>query len=62
MPKTGCVIERSLISLHVQEGIEIARDIGLKVGSVSQMLFAFKKDRTVTLGKKCGLPFVLAKK
>jgi hypothetical protein len=29
---------------------------------VNQVLFAFKKDGTVTQGKKHGSPFVLAKK
>jgi hypothetical protein len=44
------------------KAIQIAKDTGLKVGSVNQVLFAFKKDGTVTQGKKRGSPFVLAKK
>jgi hypothetical protein len=44
------------------KAIQIAKDTGLKVGSVNQVLFAFKKDGTVTQSKKRGSPFVLAKK
>ena len=41
---------------------QIANESGLKVGSINQVLFAFKKDGTVTQDKKRGSPFVLAKK
>ncbi len=44
------------------KAMQIAKDTGLKVGSVNQVLFAFKKDGTVTQGKKRGSPFVLAHK
>jgi len=44
------------------KAIQIAKDTGLKVGSVNQVLFAFKKDGTVTQSKKRGSPFVLTKK
>jgi hypothetical protein len=44
------------------KAIQIAKNTGLKVGSVNQVLFAFKKDGIVTQAKKHGSPFVLAKK
>jgi hypothetical protein len=41
---------------------EIAKFSGLKLGSINQVLFALKKDKTVSQDKKHGSPFVLAKK
>lgn len=40
----------------------IAKESGLKKGSINQVLFALKKDGTVTQDKKRGSPFVWAKK
>ena len=40
----------------------IAEGAGLNLGSVNQVLFALKKNGTVTQDKKRGSPFVLAKK
>jgi Adenosine deaminase z-alpha domain len=40
----------------------IAKESGLKLGSINQVLFALKKDGTVTQDKKRGSPFVLARK
>ena len=63
--KPGEVKEAVLAYLQKhKEGkaIAIAKDTGLKVGSINQTLFAFKKDGIVTQDKQRGSPFVLAKK